>query len=145
MQDDEIVGHLAGIDLFHYLVPFEIKKMVSNSTRQSWTDGQEIVTEDGDQTGFFLILDGNTRVLRHGEQVDTIGKGGYFGEISLIDGGSRTATIVADGDVETMAIGPGAFLTLLRAYPDFAHEITLVLCRRVRSLQQIHPHTPASA
>ena len=145
MHDDEVVGHLAGIDLFRYLVPFEIRKLVSNATRQAWTDGQEIVTEDGEPTGFFLVLDGGARVLRHSEQVDTIGAGGYFGEISLIDGGSRTATIVADGDVETLAIAPGAFLTLMHAYPDFAHEITLALCRRVRSLQLAHPHNAASA
>lgn len=75
--------------------------------------------------------------------LDTVSADDCFGEISLIDGGARTASIIADGEVETMEISQGMFRTVIDAYPGLSHQVQLLLCRRIRDLEASHPESPA--
>ena len=143
MTEEEVVQCLQNVALFRLLAPFEIRRLVRSSTTKRWADGEEILSEGGAPTGFFLVLDGAANVIKRAAQVDTLSSGDYFGEISLIDGGARTATILADGEVETMEISAGMFRTVSDAYPGMSHQVQLVLCRRIRDLEASHPNSRA--
>jgi CRP-like cAMP-binding protein len=74
-------------------------------------------------------------------------QGGHVTEDGAVkrlgDGGARTASIVADGEVETMEVSQGMFRTVIDAYPGLSHQVQLLLCRRIRDLEASHPESPA--
>ncbi len=80
-----------------------------------------------------VILAGSVQVRVHGAEVATLGAGAYFGELSLIDGGRRTADVVAGPDaVTTFALPKWAFDALLTKHPEVAVPLLKVLCARLR-------------
>jgi CRP-like cAMP-binding protein len=82
---------------------------------------------------FHLILAGGTEVRRGEELVTTLAPGQYFGELSLIDGGPRTADVIAGPDgATTFALPDGAFQRLLAEHPEIAVPMLRVLAARIR-------------
>ena len=66
----------------------------------------------------------------------TLGAGSYFGEISLIDGGPRSATVTAKSDLKTVSLTSWDFNALLDEYPELARELLIQLCGRLRGVEQ---------
>jgi CRP-like cAMP-binding protein len=75
-----------------------------------------------------------------GTQVDTLGPGSYFGEMSVLDGGPRTATITATGQVFVLHLPPATLSRILDRYPTIARQIDDELSRRLASAgEQVAP------
>jgi CRP-like cAMP-binding protein len=81
---------------------------------------------------FFLILDGTARVEVSARKRARLQPGQYFGEMSLLDGGPRSATVVADTPLRLLVIKRGDFATLLREAPELTQSLLATLSRRVR-------------
>jgi CRP/FNR family transcriptional regulator, cyclic AMP receptor protein len=81
---------------------------------------------------FFLILDGSARVEVSPRKRSRLQPGQYFGEMSLLDGGPRSATVVADTPLRLLVIKRGDFATLLREAPELTQSLLATLSRRVR-------------
>jgi CRP/FNR family cyclic AMP-dependent transcriptional regulator len=81
---------------------------------------------------FFLILDGTARVEVSARKRSRLQPGQYFGEMSLLDGGPRSATVVADTPLRLLVIKRGDFATLLREAPELTQSLLATLSRRVR-------------
>ena len=81
---------------------------------------------------FFLILDGSARVEISSRKRARIQPGQYFGEMSLLDGGPRSATVVADTPLRLLVIKRRDFATLLREAPELTQSLLTTLSRRVR-------------
>ena len=81
---------------------------------------------------FFLILDGSARVEVSPRKRSRLEPGQYFGEMSLLDGGPRSATVVADTPLRLLVIKRGDFATLLREAPELTQSLLATLSRRVR-------------
>ncbi|HEY2996024.1 MAG TPA: cyclic nucleotide-binding domain-containing protein [Methylomirabilota bacterium] len=81
---------------------------------------------------FFLILDGSAHVEVSPRKRSRLGPGQYFGEMSLLDGGPRSATVVADTPLRLLVIKRRNFSTLLREAPDLTQSLLATLSRRVR-------------
>jgi CRP-like cAMP-binding protein len=101
--------------------------------------------EDGD--ALFLIIDGSASVRRHGHEVASVGPGAYFGEMALLDGEPRSATVVATEPVTVAVLGVRMFRTLLREFPEMTFELLAGLAgdlRRARdALEAVQaPTTP---
>ncbi|MBA2725735.1 MAG: cyclic nucleotide-binding domain-containing protein, partial [Actinobacteria bacterium] len=62
-----------------------------------------------------------------------LGPGAFFGEIALLDGGPRSATVVAEGDVTTLSLPTWAFRSILKANPTLALKMLEEVCRRLRT------------
>jgi len=97
--------------------------------------------EEGD--ALFVIIDG-AAVVRKGDQlVANVGPGAYFGELALLDGEPRSATVVATEDVTVAVLGVRMFRTLLREFPEMTFELLAGLAadlRRARDeLDQVRP------
>ncbi len=93
--------------------------------------GKVVVNEGAAGSEFFVILDGQARVERHGRQVAVIGPGGFFGDLALLDRAPRNASVVADSDLEVAKIGQRAFDSLLD-HPGFSKKLLAGLARRLR-------------
>ena len=85
---------------------------------------------------FFLILDGSARVDVSPRKRAKLKPGDYFGEMSLLDGGPRSATVTADTPLRLLVIKRRDFATLLREAPDLIQSLLSTLSRRVRQAEQ---------
>jgi CRP/FNR family cyclic AMP-dependent transcriptional regulator len=134
MSDDDKLAQLRSVPLFAGLKDRELKDVLGR-TREVEHTGGEIVEEGAKGIGFHLILDGTATVLQHGEVRRTLGPGDYFGEISLIDGKPRSATIRPDGPIRTLSLAAWNFEPLIEKHPKLAHELLLGLCAHVREAE----------
>lgn len=135
MQDD-LSRRLAEIDIFRGLSSRQLKKLAGQVREVRLDDGHQVSTEGRGALGFHLILDGHATVSSGGVERRTLGPGDYFGEISLIDGKPRSATIVATGPLHTAVIDNTTFQPLIDESPEFARSLLLVLCERIRALEK---------
>lgn len=93
------------------------------------------VGEPGDE--FFLILDGTARVEVSPKKQPRLGPGAFFGEMSLLDGGPRSATVIAETDVRLLVIHRRDFWRLLDQVPELNRQILMTLSRRIRQAEQL--------
>jgi CRP/FNR family transcriptional regulator, cyclic AMP receptor protein len=133
---DDLSQRLAAIDVFSALSARQLKKLAAQVREVHHDDGHQVSTEGKGALGFHLILDGHAKVSVGGVERRTLGPGDYFGEISLIDGRPRSASIVADGPLHTVVVDNSTFQPLIDESPDFARSLLLVLCARVRALEK---------
>jgi len=97
----------------------------------------EVVTRVGDPGDeFFVIVDGRARAEVSARKRRRLSPGDFFGEMSLLDGEPRSATVRAETDVRLLAIPRYNFQSLLREVPDLTHNILVTLTRRVRHIER---------
>ena len=98
--------------------------------------GDAIVGEGTGGVAFFFILEGETSVSVGGEEVATLGRGEYVGELALLDpDGPRTATVTAKTDVVLAAMTAWQFRPFVVAHPEVAWTLLQRLARRLREAQ----------
>jgi CRP/FNR family cyclic AMP-dependent transcriptional regulator len=85
--------------------------------------------------GFFVMADGNATVSVGAEAKATLGPGDYFGEIALIDEGTRSATITAATDVVAYGITSWEFKPFVEDHPQVAWALLKTLAQRLRAAQ----------
>lgn len=95
--------------------------------------GTELTREGEPGHEFVVIIDGVASVLVHGERVATLGSGDHFGEMSLLDGGPRTASVVAETPMKIAVVARSNFSALLEQVPSVARSVLVALARRIRS------------
>ena len=84
-------------------------------------------------TGFFLVVDGAVRVVRDGEELARLGPGDFFGEMSVIDGLPRVATVIATEPTRCLALASWEFERLVLDHPTIALAILRGLSARLRA------------
>jgi CRP-like cAMP-binding protein len=98
--------------------------------------GEPIVGEGTGGVAFFFILDGETSVSVAGEEVATLKRGDYVGELALLDPeGPRSATVSAKTDVVLAAMSAWQFRPFVLAHPEVAWSLLQRLARRLREAQ----------
>jgi CRP-like cAMP-binding protein len=86
--------------------------------------------EEGD--ALFVIIDGAAAVRKGDQLVANVGPGAYFGELALLDGEPRSATVIATEDVTVAVLGVRMFRTLLREFPEMTFELLAGLAGDLR-------------
>lgn len=123
---------LARVPLFADLDKRELEMVDRASKEIHRPDGTDIVREGEDGIGFHLILSGTAQVTRSGEVVRELGPGDYFGEIALIDGGKRSATVTATSDLTLASLSHWEFMPLVRENPEVAVKLLVGLAAMFR-------------
>ena len=95
-------------------------------------EGKVLIKEGATGHEFFIVIDGSLRVERENQLLRRLGPGDFAGEIALIDGGPRTATVTADGPSRLLVVGHREFFGLLAEYPDIQIQVLQALAHRVR-------------
>jgi CRP/FNR family transcriptional regulator, cyclic AMP receptor protein len=95
--------------------------------------GTEIVRAGEPGDVLYVVLDGEVTVRKPRARALTVDTGSFFGELSLVDGGPRSATVVAQGEVVCFALRRTAFTKLLRAEPAISIAILTELAARLRA------------
>ena len=125
---------LAASPLFADLSQRDLRRIARATEVYAYEDGTAIVSEGTPGDGFFVILDGKAAVSRGGRTIRRIGAGDFFGEVGLLDGGPRTATVTADGPLSALVLLRPEFRGLLMREPPVAYRILRGTARRLRSL-----------
>jgi CRP-like cAMP-binding protein len=96
-----------------------------------------VLTRTGDPGNeFFLLVDGTARVEVSPEKQGRVGPGDFFGEMSLLDGEPRSATVVAETPIRVLVIERRHFTKLLSEIPQITHTLLATLTRRVRQAER---------
>ena len=127
----EHLEELRSVPLFSGLSDHELLWVLRAARAESFAPGVTIIREGDNGGDFYMITGGSVRVTVDGTEVATLEAGSYFGEIALIDGGSRTATIIAATPVSSLTLAPRAFLQTVDREPMLARAIFAELSKRL--------------
>jgi CRP-like cAMP-binding protein len=136
LEKGDIQAAIRGVPLFGPLGEERIGRLATRSRRLLFGDGEGIVREGDEGNSFFIIEHGSVRVVlgyadgKPGRTIAQLGPGDYFGEMSLLAGDRRTATVVAEGDVALLEIGSDAFQEIVLADPAILEPISQLAARR---------------
>lgn len=115
---------LARVPLFANLSPRYLRRLGDLCEEQRYMEGATIVRADDIGDTFYTILEGQAKVVSpKGKVVNRVYPGDFFGEISLLDGGPRTASVIAETPMVMLALSRGNFQSLLAAEPAVAVKL----------------------
>jgi len=130
-----MVDSLREVPLFADLPPRDLRRLADSMQELSFAAGKEVVSEGKGGVGFFVILDGAARVTQRGEDRGLLTAGDYFGEMALIDGNDRMASVHAESELRCAAMTPWTFRPFVRDHPDVAWALLTALVKRLRETQ----------
>jgi CRP-like cAMP-binding protein len=112
---------LAQVPLFSSLSARHLRRIADLTEHQRYMEGARVVRHDDVGDTFYVILEGEAKVVgSSGRTVNRLRPGEFFGEISLLDGGPRTADVVAATPLTMLVLSRKDFLTVLRSEPVVA-------------------------
>lgn len=130
---DPPVESMRRVPLFAELDESESRALAGLMKERRFARGQVVVQEGSDGSAFFIIESGRATVLVQGQERATLEHGDAFGELALIDGGSRSATVVAATDLVCFGITVWDFRPLLEQSPQLSWKIMQSLVRMLRA------------
>ncbi len=134
MARTNVSDHLARVPLFAACSNKELATIAKATDAVTLVDGHVLTTQDESSKEAFVITSGTVVVRRNGRKVAELGAGSVIGELGLLDRGPRTATVVADGPVDALVIGPREFSALLDEVPSITHKLLKSLAGKIREL-----------
>jgi small-conductance mechanosensitive channel/CRP-like cAMP-binding protein len=138
---------VAGVDLFASLTDVQREGLAGSTAMRVYGDGETIVRQGAPGQSMYVISSGAVVVLLEPDKTEVarIEKGGYFGEMSLLSGEPRSATVVARGDVVLLEIDAEQFRRLAAESPQAVERIGVAAITRRAELDQMRATTRGSA
>jgi CRP-like cAMP-binding protein len=125
------IEFLRGVPLFSEVSDRGLREIGGTLTSRSYTAGDTVVGAGEGGVGFFIVERGSADVARSdGQIVATLGPGTYFGEVALLAGSSRTATITAATDLVCWGMTAWAFRPMLKSEPSVTLKLLEGLARQ---------------
>ncbi|RNL80145.1 cyclic nucleotide-binding domain-containing protein [Nocardioides marmorisolisilvae] len=121
---------IRSLPLFGDCTPTEVAEVAAIADEIDLSAGRKLTTQDADGQEFVVIVDGEADVIKGDEVINTLGAGDFFGEIALLTGGPRTATVTARTSVHALVIEGHAFRRLLEDAPDIREKVERALADR---------------
>jgi CRP/FNR family transcriptional regulator, cyclic AMP receptor protein len=134
------VEALRNVPIFAGLTDDDLERLARQMKERRFAEGSAVTTEGAGAAGFFVIAEGNATVSVRGEVTAQLGPGDYFGEIALIDEGTRSASITAATDLLCYGLTAWEFRPFVEEHPKVAWTMLQTLARRLREAQA-HEHT----
>lgn len=128
---------LSRVEIFTGLGRRDLKALAKSCGEASYKDGMALCRQGERGIAAFLIVSGRVRVENENEDgtvttVAELGQGQFVGELSVIDGAERVATLRAIGDVEALILTQWSMLALLKTRPSIAAAMLPVIIKRFR-------------
>jgi CRP/FNR family transcriptional regulator, cyclic AMP receptor protein len=129
----EIVEHLGKVPIFSGCSKKELQT-IAKQVREIQHDAGHVIAAEGEPgAGLFVIDEGEADVTIGGRKVNHMKTGDFFGEMALLDGGPRTATVTATTDITLYALTEWVFRGLLAEHPGIAMRTLETMAGRLRS------------
>lgn len=135
MPQNDAVDDLRAVDLFAHLSDRALQRLAQKTKPVLHAAGKEVSVEGGGAVSFHVIRSGRAEVEVGGDVVRTLGPGDYFGELSLLDGQPRSATVRALEETTTLAMVAWDFSPLLDDV-EVCKALLVALAGRLRESEQ---------
>ena len=132
MAISDMVEHLGGVPIFEGCSKKDLQTIARQVREISHDAGYVIATEGDPGAGLFVIADGEADVTIGGKKVNHLEAGDFFGEMALLDGGPRTATVTATTPITLYALTEWVFRGLLTEHPSIAMRTLETMASRLR-------------
>jgi CRP/FNR family transcriptional regulator, cyclic AMP receptor protein len=129
----KVAEELGKVPMFAGCSRRELQIVAQAAREVSHKAGTVIAREGEPGIGLFVITKGTASVTIGGSKKGTLGAGEFFGEIALLDGGPRTATVTADTDVELLGLTEWVFRGLVQQHPSIAVKTLQAMAARLRN------------
>jgi CRP-like cAMP-binding protein len=130
------VDRLSGLPLFSALSHEELADVSRSFTERQVDAGTRLTMEGASGYTFFVIADGVVEVEQDGRVINTLGRGDFFGEMAIVSGDRRSATVTAASTVDLLVLFGTEFRVLERDLPSVAAKITAKIAERTRPAAQ---------
>lgn len=131
---DPRIDALATVPLFANLSGRHLKKVLSRAVENDFDAGTVVVREGGSGDTLFVVLEGSLKVVRNGRTVARRSAGEFFGEISVITGGRRTATVIAETPLRCLVLYRRELKELVMSEPTTAWAMLETVASSVREV-----------
>ncbi|HEX6230811.1 MAG TPA: cyclic nucleotide-binding domain-containing protein [Actinomycetota bacterium] len=129
---------LSRVPLFETLSKTQLGRIAALAEDTTYNAGRVIVKRDHPGRAFYVIVDGQAKVVKgkitSARAEAMLGPGEFFGELALLDGEPRAASVVAASRLETIRIDRSAFRRVLRTDPEIAIKLLEGMARRTRKI-----------
>jgi CRP/FNR family cyclic AMP-dependent transcriptional regulator len=126
---------LAKVWIFSKLDRSDLERIGKVVVARSYAKGEQIVGEGEQAVAFYVIVKGKVEVTKSGEVLNTLQAGDGFGEMALLDGFPRVASVKAVEDTECLVMTRWDFTAELRLNPTIALAMLPVMSKRIRELE----------
>jgi CRP-like cAMP-binding protein len=123
---------LKKVPLFSGLDDRELGQIAATMRERRFSPGDTVTQEGAGGAGFFVVEEGEADVSVDGEQRGTIAAGDYFGEIALLTGSDRTATITAKSDMVCWGMTPWDFRPLVESNSAIAWKLLTAMAEKLK-------------
>lgn len=129
---DARAARLKAVPLFAHCNGRQIDFIATQVEEMDFPAGRVLCTEGTHGGDFFILESGAADVTRDGTKIATMKPGDFFGEIALVDGGKRTATVTTSSPSRCFVLGPRQFQNVLHQDVEIIHAVMKALAMRVR-------------
>ena len=132
LRKDAKVELIKGVPLFSECSRRELEQIASIADEIDLPQARELTHEGGPGREFFVLIEGDASVRQGDQEVNRLGPGDFFGEMSVLDGGPRTADVVADKDTECLTLVDWDIRPVLMQNAGLTYKMLLDVVRRYR-------------
>jgi len=140
MATDEKLELLKTVPMFAMCNPREVERLGMLVDEVDLPGGRVLFKQGDTAHELFIVVSGQVRVERDGKVLANSGPGEFFGEIALIAGGPRTATVTCVTDCRLLVLGRREFHSLMDEFPALKMRVLETLAKRVRTLDTSAVH-----
>ncbi|MEA2620303.1 MAG: family transcriptional regulator, cyclic receptor protein [Chloroflexota bacterium] len=132
-EREELVDSIASFGLFSDLSDPQLEGVVHLFEEAVFSDGEKVLRQGLTGSGFYVILDGEAAVVVDGTERARLGRGEFFGEVSIILGESPIADIIATRPLRCLMLAGPRVESFLIAHPRVMYRMLQVQARRLRA------------
>jgi CRP/FNR family cyclic AMP-dependent transcriptional regulator len=132
VANKDVVERLSRVPIFSGCSKKELQTVAKAIKQIQHAAGSVVATEGEPGAGLFIIDAGEARVTIGGKTSNTLGPGDFFGEMALLDGGPRTATVTAKTDLSLFVLTEWVYRGLLTEHPSIAIRTLEAVAARLR-------------
>lgn len=136
MANRKLEAVIATVPLFESLSKRHLRKIAGLTSTVRYHEGATVIREGDPGDAFFVAVAGRAKVVARGKTVHRLIPGDHFGEISLLDGGRRSASIVTETPVTLLRLSRASFLKVVKEDADLARALLASLARMVRRVDR---------
>lgn len=141
---------LGRVELFHSLEPEELRRLAERLVPAPFASDDVMTRQGATAHWLYILVDGWADVMVHNEEggstrVAELGPGSFFGEMGLMTGEPRTASVIARTEVDCYRLDKEAFQDIIRSRPRLAEEISHLLAQRRTELDAVRENLDAEA
>ena len=135
MADRDLIAKLARCSLFEDLSEDELQRVADSMAEDHFPGSTQILKEGEQGMGFFfVVLDGSAVVNQHGKDVATLKQGDFFGEVTSLNGGPRTASVKTREPLWVVRLTDSNFRPFLEEFPKVTFRILERVLMRFQAL-----------